>query len=141
MLPHVPKRVFIVDDSSIVRNIIKTFLSESGSLEVCGEAFDGLDAVEKVAAFKPDVILLDFAMPRLNGADAACKLKRLMPDTPVILFTMYGKSIGNSVTSPLAVDAVFSKPDGIASLVNAVDAVLARQSVHRSRSADPQSKP
>ena len=139
MLPHVPKRVFIVDDSSIVRNIIKTFLSESGDLEVCGEAFDGLDAIEKVAAFKPDVILLDFAMPRMNGADAACELKRIMPETPIILFTMYSESIGNSVTSPLAVDAVLSKPDGITALVNAVDAVLARQSIRKWRDSQSES--
>jgi DNA-binding NarL/FixJ family response regulator len=139
MLQQAPKRVFIVDDSSIVRNIIKTFLSEAGNLEVCGEAFDGLDAVEKVTAFKPDVILLDFAMPRMNGADAACELKRLMPETPIILFTMYSESIGNSVTSPLAVDAVLSKPDGITALVNAVDAVLARKSALKLKNSEPKS--
>jgi DNA-binding NarL/FixJ family response regulator len=136
MVTHAPKRIFIVDDSTIVRNIIKTFLSETGDLEVCGEAFDGLDAVEKVSAFKPDVILLDFAMPRMNGAEAACELKRLMPETPIILFTMYSESIGNSVTSHLAVDAVLSKPDGITALVNAVDAVLARQSARKSKNAE-----
>jgi len=139
MLQQAPKRVFIVDDSSIVRNIIKTFLSEAGNLEVCGEAFDGLDAVEKVTAFKPDVILLDFAMPRMDGADAACELKRLMPETPIILFTMYSESIGNSVTSPLAVDAVLSKPDGITALVNAVDAVLARKSALKLKNSEPKS--
>jgi DNA-binding NarL/FixJ family response regulator len=122
------KRIFIVDDSSIVRNIIKTFLAGQGDLEVCGEAFDGLDAVERASAFKPDVILLDLAMPRMNGADAACALKKLMPDVPIILFTMYSESIGSSVTAALGVDAVLSKPEGMTALVNAVDAVLARKS-------------
>jgi chemotaxis response regulator CheB len=66
-----PKRVLIADDSSTVRDIIKLFLSVRGDLEVCGEASDGLEAVEKASASKPDVILLDFAMPRMNGAEPA----------------------------------------------------------------------
>jgi DNA-binding NarL/FixJ family response regulator len=126
-----PKRIFVVDDSSIVRNIIKTFLAGQGDLEVCGEAFDGVDAVEKASSFQPDVILLDLAMPRMNGADAARALKKLMPEVPIILFTMYSENIGTSVTSALGVDAVLTKPEGMTALVNAVDAVLARKSAAR----------
>jgi DNA-binding NarL/FixJ family response regulator len=88
-----PKRVLIADDSSTVRDIIKFFLSLRGDLEVCREASDGFDAIEKATASKPDVILLDFGMPRMNGAEAARTLKKLMPEIPIILFTMYSENI------------------------------------------------
>jgi len=135
------KRVFIADDSSIVRNIIKTFLTEFADLEVCGEASDGLDAVKNAGGFKPDVILLDLAMPKMNGAEAASALKKLMPETPIILFTMYSENVGTSLTSALGVDAVLSKPDGITALVNAVDAVLARKAALTPTEAQAEAAP
>jgi CheY-like chemotaxis protein len=53
------------------------------------EAVDGVDAIEKAKEEKPDLILLDLAMPRLNGVEAASVLKNTLPETPIILFTMY----------------------------------------------------
>ena len=58
-----PKRVLIADDSGTVRCLIKIFLKQGTDVEVCGEAADGLQAVEKARALKPDLILLDLAMP------------------------------------------------------------------------------
>jgi two-component system, chemotaxis family, chemotaxis protein CheY len=63
-------RVFIVDDNPSVRNGIRTLLETSG-FEVCDEARDGLDAVERASEVNPDLIILDVAMPRMNGLDAA----------------------------------------------------------------------
>src|SRR5258708_10176063 len=59
------------------------------------EAVDGLDAIEKAKTSKPDLILLDLAMPRLNGAQAAAVLKSDLPETPVILFTMTDLNAGS----------------------------------------------
>src|SRR5580700_8333987 len=101
-----PKRVLIADDSSTVRDIIKFFLALRGDLEVCGEASDGLEAVKKATESKPDVILLDFAMPNMNGAEEASVLKKRMPDASIILFTMYSENIGEYLTSAIGVDAV-----------------------------------
>ena len=123
-----PKQVFIADDSRIVRNIIKFFLKQRTDLEVCGEAANGVQAVVKAKELKPDLILLDLAMPEMNGAEAASILKKAMPDVPVILFTMYSENIGKYLTSAIGVDAVLSKPDGITALVKAVTAVLAGSS-------------
>jgi PleD family two-component response regulator len=67
-----PTRVLIADDSGTVRDIIKVFLALRG---VCGEASDGLETIEKAGEFKPDLILLDFAMPNMNGAEAASVLR------------------------------------------------------------------
>jgi DNA-binding NarL/FixJ family response regulator len=122
-----PKRVLIADDSSTVRDIIKVFLALRGDLEVCGEASDGVDAVEKASASKPDLILLDFAMPRMNGAQAASTLKKLMPEVPIIFFTMYSENIGQYLAA-IGVDAILAKSDGLTELIKAVDAVLSRSS-------------
>ena len=121
-----PKQVFIADDSSTVKRIIKTFLRQRTDLEVCGEAADGLEAVEKAKALKPDVILLDISMPEMSGVEAASILKKILPGIPIILFTMYSENIGKCLASAIGVDAVLSKPDGMTALVKAVEAVLAR---------------
>jgi DNA-binding NarL/FixJ family response regulator len=123
------KKVLIADDSSAVRSIIKAFLDQNSDLEVCGEAADGFEAVEQSKVLKPDLVLLDLAMPQMNGAEAASILKKQMPDVAIILFTMYSEDIGRSLTSAIGVDAVLSKPDGMTALVKTVNAVLNRGSI------------
>ena len=115
------KKVLLADDSSNMRSIIKTFLKQRTDLEVCGEAADGVEAVEKARALKPDVILLDLVMPRMNGAEAASVLKKTMPNVRIIVFTMYSENIGKYLTSAIGVDAVLSKPAGMTELLKAID--------------------
>jgi len=87
------------------------------------EAIDGIDAVEKAKKTKPDLILLDLAMPRLNGAEAAAVLKNAMPETPVILFTLNTDLYADALSAALDVDFI-SKVDGIPKLLERVDALL-----------------
>jgi DNA-binding NarL/FixJ family response regulator len=119
--------VLIADDNSIVRNIVKVFLSQRPNMAICGEAGNGTEAVEKAKLLKPDLVLLDLAMPEMNGAEAASVLKKSMPDLPIILLTMYSEKVGSQLKSAIGVDAVLSKLDGLTKLANAVDAVLARR--------------
>jgi DNA-binding NarL/FixJ family response regulator len=65
------------------------FLESQLDLEVCGKAVDGIDAIEKARALKPDLVVLDLAMPRMNGLEAASQLKAMMPQLPIVLFTIY----------------------------------------------------
>jgi len=122
--PLVPKAILIVDDSATVRGVIRTFLEARTRFEVCGEAVDGVEAVEKAKELKPDLILLDLAMPRMNGVEAASILKNVMPEVPIILFTMYSEMLGQSLTSAIGVDAVLSKPDGMGKLVKEIQHLL-----------------
>jgi CheY-like chemotaxis protein len=71
-----PKSILVVDDSDTVRKLTRLFLESQIELEVCGEAVDGVDAIEKAKELKPDLIVLDLAMPRMNGVEAASALKR-----------------------------------------------------------------
>jgi two-component system, NarL family, response regulator LiaR len=118
------KRVLIVDDDRKVRAAMKAFLTEGTDVEVCGEAVNGLEAVEQARKLKPDLILLDLAMPEMNGAEAACVLKKRMPELPIILFTMFSDNIGRYLAAAAGVNVVLSKPDGVAMLADSVNAVL-----------------
>jgi chemotaxis response regulator CheB len=80
------KRILIVDDLPQMRKLIRDYLEEEKEFLVCGEAIDGFDAIDKARTLKPDLIILDASMPRMNGIEAAPKLKKLLPETPIILF-------------------------------------------------------
>jgi DNA-binding NarL/FixJ family response regulator len=123
----ISKRVLIADDSSVVRGIIRTFLQQRTNVDICGEAANGLEAIEKAKSLKPDLILLDLAMPELNGAEAASILKNTMPDVPIILFTMYSEDIGHTLASAVGIDMVLCKPDGMGQLVDSVKSLLGRE--------------
>ena len=61
-------------------------------LDVCGEAVDGLDAIEKASLLQPDLVLMDFSMPNLNGFDATREIRRILPKTEVIILTQHETS-------------------------------------------------
>src|SRR6201984_3918377 len=86
------------------------------------EAVDGIDAIRKAKTSQPDLILLDLAMPRLNGAEAAYVLKNDMTETPVILFTMTDLNIG-PMCAAIDVDFI-SNSDGVRKLLDRVDALF-----------------
>jgi DNA-binding NarL/FixJ family response regulator len=129
------RRVLLVDDSATVRKVVKDFLEHQTEVDVCGEAADGVEAVEKTRALKPDLVLLDFSMPRMNGAEAASCIRKLAPEIRIILFTIFSENIGKSVTASVGVDAVLSKPDGLAALVVAIEEVFRRPVPARTKSA------
>ena len=119
-----PKQLLIADDSYLVRETIKNVLAGRTDIAVCGEASNGLETVEKAKALKPDLILLDLAMPEMNGAETASVLKMAVPDVRIILFTMHSENVGSYLTSAVGIDAVLSKPDGMTALLSAIEAAL-----------------
>jgi DNA-binding NarL/FixJ family response regulator len=118
------KHVLVVDDSFVVRETLKRYLSTRADVVVCGEAVNGREAVQRAMALKPDLVLLDLAMPELNGAEVASVLKGAMPDTHIILFTMYRENVGKYLSSAVGIDLVLSKPDGVTKLAAAIDSAL-----------------
>ena len=116
------KIVLIADDSASVRLSVRLLLEGRHPEIVVREAVDGLDAIEKAKKSKPDLILLDLAMPRLNGAEVATVLKNDLPKTPVILFTLTDMR-PDALCEALGVDFI-SKVDGIPKLLERVDALL-----------------
>jgi DNA-binding NarL/FixJ family response regulator len=82
-------RVLIVDDHAVVREGLRTFLQLQDGLEVVGEAADGLQALEGAEALRPDVILMDLVMPKLDGVGAMRQLRARVPDSRVIVLTSF----------------------------------------------------
>jgi DNA-binding NarL/FixJ family response regulator len=120
-----PKHIFIVDDNAVVRRSLRSFFDSQTDCEVCGEAADGADAIEKAKEANPDLIILDFSMPHLNGLDTAAILNPLMPEIPIILFTAFDTAIRPSDASAYGVSAVVSKTQGLNALANQVQRLLA----------------
>jgi DNA-binding NarL/FixJ family response regulator len=69
--------------------MIRETLEQQEGWEVCGEAADGRQAIEKAQGLKPDVVVLDLSMPLMNGLEAARELKRLLPSLPLVMFTNF----------------------------------------------------
>src|SRR5690348_11993751 len=82
-------RILIADDSPDVRHAMRILSEQNPEREVCGEAVDGKDAVKKALQLVPDLIVLDFLMPGMNGLEAAREINRVVPDDPILMCTMY----------------------------------------------------
>lgn len=118
------KRILVADDSDTVRRAVHSYLVER-DFDVCGDAVDGEDTIEKARKLKPDLILLDIAMPRTNGIETASVLKDMMPDVRIVLFTMYGEAVARAFPrEALPVDAVFAKGNGVSGLADCVQSLL-----------------
>ena len=82
-----PIRLLIVDDHEVVRQGLRVFLSTDSTIEIVGEAEDGVQALELARQLQPDVVLMNLVMPRMDGIDATALLRKELPDTEVIILT------------------------------------------------------
>lgn len=82
-------RVLIVDDHTLFRESLRSLLKAARGIEIVGEAEDGIEAVRKAVQLRPDVVLMDIAMPNLNGLQATRQIKRESPSVKVLILTMY----------------------------------------------------
>ena len=85
-------KILIVDDHAIVRDGLAAILKFQKDMTVVGEADDGQSAIQKAQELHPDIILMDLMMPNMNGADATAAIKRILPETQILLLTSYGTS-------------------------------------------------
>ena len=122
------KRVLVADDNAVVRSFVRQLFESQPNFEIAGEAENGHDAVEKAKSLKPDLIILDLSMPVMTGLDAAPLLRKLLPDTPIILFTQQEGSEAERLAraaGAAGIDAVVSKSQAASELVLKAQALLA----------------
>jgi DNA-binding NarL/FixJ family response regulator len=117
-------RILVVDDHTRIRNAICSLLRNS-DFEVCGEAVNGRDAIDKAKQLHPDLILLDLSMPIMNGLDAARELTRIMPDVPLLMVTNHAMALPESEARKVGIRLVLSKENSYQNLVRCTREILA----------------
>jgi CheY-like chemotaxis protein len=110
------KTVLLVDDNAHIRRIVRAKF-ESDGFDSCFEAENGEDAIRLAREHKPSLIILDFAMPGMTGVQVAPILREFLPDTPIILFTLYADEVKHMNLNELGITASFSKSDSLANLL------------------------
>jgi YesN/AraC family two-component response regulator len=112
------KMVLVVDDSVWVREGLRRVFDSAEGFEVCGEARNGREGVEKAEELQPDLIILDLSMPVMNGIDAARILHRVLPSVPVILFSCYSGVFQENEAKSVGISALVSKDETLSKLVS-----------------------
>jgi DNA-binding NarL/FixJ family response regulator len=113
----VPRSVLVVDDHEVIRRQLRSLFNSDPEFTVCGEAIHGIDAIEKAQQLSPDLIILDLAMPEMNGLEAASALRHILPDVPIFLLTVHYSRELELTAFGSGVCAVFSKHDDLDALV------------------------
>jgi len=135
-----PLSILIADDHAVVRAGLRTLLDSRVGWQVCAEAVDGRDAVEKAAKYKPDVAVLDIGMPLLNGVDATRRIRKVSPHTQVLILTVHESDELVQQVVEAGARGYILKDDADRVLLAAVDAIRQNKpyfSVRTSPAVDP----
>jgi DNA-binding NarL/FixJ family response regulator len=117
-------RILIVDDNPSVRAALRMCFKMKTDWIVCGEAGNGDAAIEMARSVKPDVVLLDYAMPVMNGLEAARILSAFAPKCAILMYTMFASPDLSELARAAGVRAVLSKEvNGIGAVMEAIEAV------------------
>ena len=116
-------RILVVDDNPAVRHYLRAILEQQSSWQVCDEARTGSEALERVQKAPPDLILLDFQMPDLNGLDVAQQISHLFPKIPILMVTIHLSRQLAEAAQNVGIRGACAKTD-VGSIVEAVDALL-----------------
>jgi DNA-binding NarL/FixJ family response regulator len=119
------KTVLIVDDNAVVRAPLRRLLESHPEFEVSGEAENGQDAIDKAELLKPDLIILDLAMPIMNGFEAAAILSKMLPQVRLILFTAHDGNQVQRLAQAAGINAVVAKGKSSSALIAQAKALVA----------------
>jgi two-component system, NarL family, invasion response regulator UvrY len=116
-------RILVVDDNPAVRHYLRSILEQQNMWQVCSEARTGGEALQKVQNSVPDLILLDFQMPDLNGLDVAREIHRVWPDIPILMITVHMSNQLAAAAKEVGIRGACAKSD-VGSIVEAAQALL-----------------
>jgi len=124
----VVSRILIADDNAVVRTTLKALLETQAGWYVCGDVTNGLEAVQKAAELKPDLIILDLAMPEMNGLQAASQISSVSPGLPILIYTNYAFSPETKLDAMKSgVREIINKCASPGQLISAVETLLSKK--------------
>jgi DNA-binding NarL/FixJ family response regulator len=121
------KSILIVDDSPLIRRSLRTVFEQQPDWAVCGEAEDGYEGIDKAKILQPDLIVIDLAMPRLNGISAGRMLKQIVPATQIVMFTAFTNPCFRKAALAAGLDAFVEKSEGTTSLIRSIQRLLSSE--------------
>ncbi len=116
-------RILVVDDNPAVRHYLRALLEQQSTWQVVGEARTGAEALQRVTKNPPDMILLDFQMPDLNGLDVARQIAGMFPEIPILMVTIHMSTQLAEEARRVGIRGACAKSD-VGSIMEAVDALL-----------------
>ena len=118
------QRIFIAEDQTIVRDGLRALLSSDPGFEIVGEAEDGREVIRNIKECNPDLILMDLSMPRMNGMEAIKEVKKLLPNTKILVLTIHKTEEYILPVLKAGADGYVLKHDTQAELMTAIKSVL-----------------
>jgi DNA-binding NarL/FixJ family response regulator len=118
------RSVLVVDDNPLVRQVVCELFTREGDFEVCGEAENGREAIEKAQLLRPSLIVTDLSMPVMNGLEETHVLNKLMPAVPVIIFTAHKDPFVEKEARAAGVSAVVCKSEPVSVLITKARGLL-----------------
>lgn len=131
-----PLQILIADDSRTFRHSLRGLLEQNPDWEVCAEAVDGVDAIAKAKQCKPDIMILDFFMPRMTGVEAAQVLGHVFPTAPILIVSLYVTPQLIMQAKNAGVKGVAQKSD-ISQLISGVEKLSNRRTFFESNRIEP----
>jgi DNA-binding NarL/FixJ family response regulator len=122
----VAKRILIADDHESVLRGLRASLGVKAGWEICGDAVDGKEAVARATELRPDLIVMDFAMPRMDGLRASQEIRKLLPTVPIVLHTLYGTAEVERAANQHGIRRIVDKTKPGA-LISAVEELLSAE--------------
>jgi DNA-binding NarL/FixJ family response regulator len=120
-------RILIADDHDLIRRGVRDLLAARSGWQVVGEACNGAEAVQKAVSLKPDIAILDFSMPELNGPGAAAQIAEKVPETGVVVLTMHDSEQVMREVLQSGARGLVLKSDADCDLLEAVEAVARKR--------------
>jgi DNA-binding NarL/FixJ family response regulator len=119
-----PKTILLVDDNAYIRQALCKVFTLEGDFDICGEAENGREAIEKAEELQPDLIIMDLSMPVMNGIDAARIVRQRMPTVPLVIFSEYSDVFSEREAQAAGVSALVPKSKHVSMLVDKARALV-----------------
>jgi CheY-like chemotaxis protein len=124
---RVSARVLLADDHEAIRKGVRQVLLANAHVEVVGEASNGREAIDEARKLQPDLIIMDWSMPELDGLTAAQMIKKFSPQTAILIFSVHTSNLFRDLAKNMGMEGFVTKGSSSVDLLSAVDAVLRKQ--------------